>query len=221
MEERLAAAIWKIRVDESVMLLVAETRAAENRVAALSAFNLQTGSCYFRDKPLPGGWEQSLDDTAGGFIYLHGFVRTNSPERKGIVALAMLTGDTAWEAHHLALEGVHTDGLLVYNPTISPKRTASLAFDGQPADDIGDLRTQQILLPEHGVCRYRNYEIQAEHIGVPDGWDHVLTVKCDGEVVHRDFLDRNIQKRNPEAFFIVGNCLVYIRGGSEIVTYLL
>jgi hypothetical protein len=236
---RFPAPVWKIRTDGPNGLLAIETRDSGTHTTAFSVMDFRLGKLLFSGKSIPDSWNYTLDEIGGGHVLMTGFLRKNSPERKGIIALNAQTGAISWEAHHLALQSVNENGLAVYNPSLSPKRLSFLTFYGQATNRAGLPREQEIILPrpagepagsflgDDGLAgqvlhaSYNGFSIYAFHLRTETGFSQVLRIFSGEALIAEDFLDKGIQKLNPEAFFIVDGCLVSIRSGNEIVTYLL
>ncbi|MXV15523.1 DUF4905 domain-containing protein [Hufsiella ginkgonis] len=242
LHEKFSGIIWKVEIDGRKDMIAIESRDASSRAAAFSAFNFRTGHCYFREVSPEHSWWFGLDKVHEGMVFLHGYAAGNTPERKGIVAIHAFTGGIAWQQHHMALDHVTEDGLMAYATSFTPKRLQLLSpvtgettvvQNGLPAPIIQDIRFPQVwpsamplpafIADAAGPVLYAlagDKTCWAYHRERQGKYDQVLLIMKDNAPVIRVFLDENIQKFNPEAFFIHSNQLFCIRNKVEIVSYL-
>ncbi|MBC8052312.1 MAG: DUF4905 domain-containing protein [Sphingobacteriaceae bacterium] len=243
LSETFRGIIWKIETDDSNTIVAVETRDVSERITYFSAFDYTSGKCLFKEITVEEGWFWSLDRVVDGMVFLHSYVNESNPEHKGIIAIDK-AGDMAWQQYHKTLHDVTDKGILVYNPKIQPKLLELIS----PA--TGDLIsapaapsfsvTRNILLPEileetssikHllpesiiGPAFYLSFgdkEILVFHTDKEKKICQQLVVYQHGNIVLEDILAEDIQKLNPEAFFIQNSHLFYIRNNKqEFVSYL-
>jgi len=234
--------IWKIETDPKSQIIAIESRNISDRTTRFSAFNFATGECLFREAAVEDSWFWSLDKVYEGLIFLHSYVNESSPEHKGVIALNK-RGNIEWQQHNITLYDILNEGLLVYNPRIQPRTFELLLHNtgksiGKPQHEFNRI-TREILVPEiiDDLSEFNDFlpqntvgpvfylqhnqkDILAFHTATEKIFNQQLLVLQDKTVILKDFLARDIQKLNPEAFFIDQAYLFYIRNNkSEIVSY--
>lgn len=243
MSEIFTGIIWKVETDDFHPVVAIETRDIANRKTHFSAFNYETGECYFKEVSVEESWFWTLDKVYAGVILLHSYINESSPEHKGIIAIN-LEGNIAWQQFNKTLLAVSTDGLIVYDSKIQPKRpeladvrTGALIRSNVIGYKLPD---REILLPQLKSIpevsqplpvntvgpvfyqKYRDKKLLVFHTQTEQLFEQQLAVFQDGELILTDILAGNIQKLNPEAFFIQRNQLMFIRNDKhELVSYLL
>lgn len=240
--EKFEGIIWKIETDDKEPVIAIETRNIADRKTYYSAFNYLTGDCLFKEITVEDSWLWGLDRVHNGFVFLHSFINDNSPEHSGIIALDT-TGEIAWTHYNKTLEDITDQGLLVYNPKIQPK-TFNLISAEDGHNLAGNTSSaslfQEVILPDMHI-NAANFEYAFPHnINVPFFHKHYnhkdifvyhsqnqnlftqqLVVYQANSILFKDILAADIQKMNPEAFFIQRSHLFYIRNNKqEFVSYL-
>jgi hypothetical protein len=235
--------IWRVETDDKLPIIAIESRDISNRNTSFSAFNYQTGECLFKEISVPDSWFWSLDRISNATVLLHSFVNEGSPEHKGIVAIDS-AGEIIWQHYNKTLYDVAENGLVIYDPKIQQRRLdlIELGKGSTLANGIvnynpvirniyvPDIKEtsfiSQSTLPQNLAgplysLTINNKEILAYHTQMENLYTQQLNVLENGEMVHQDYLAVNIQKMNPEAFFIERNHLFYIRADKQqIVSYL-
>jgi hypothetical protein len=235
--------IWRIETDDKYPIIAIESRDIANRNTSFSAFNYQTGECLFKEITIPESWFWSLDRVSNATVLLHSFVNEGSPEHKGIVAIDS-TGEIIWQHYNKTLYDVSENGLITYDPKIQPRKLdlIELSKGSTLANGIvnynpvirniyvPDIQETSFLSPNTLPQKLagpiysltlNNKLILAFHTQIENLYTQQLNVLENGELIHQDYLAVNIQKMNPEAFFIEQNHLFYIRGDKQqIVSYL-
>ncbi len=218
-----------------------ETRDPGERIALFSVMNYATGTTVSRNLDVDNPWWWGVDKLHGDRLYLFGYPTGNVPGRKGILAIDLLTEKTAWYYPHLALEAICDEGVWVYDTSFLPKK--SWLVSHQTGERISPSSFQSSLVPEvvfpqalgpsallptylpptSGEVFFSDLngkQCWCFHTPVGESFDQCLLIAQNNEVVGVDYLDRGIQKLNPEAFFSQHQHLLSIRGRSEIVSYL-
>lgn len=237
------APIWKIEIEEESGLIAIESRDAATHTASFSLFNFRTGECLFANIQVENSWWHGLDKVHAGTVFLHGYESENSPQHKGIIAISN-TGEIKWQQFNLAIEGVTTAGLLVYYTSLQPRKLMLAdpltgQIQNQPVTNIPisyqHIRLPGILssgtavpthLPENIegplLCLdYKELTCWSFHTKKNGGISQHLQIHRNDVIVLHDFLSQDIQKLNPEAFFLLSGYLFYVRNKVEIVSYLL
>lgn len=235
--------IWRVETDDRNSIVAIESRDVSNRTTYFSAFNYASGETLFREITVQEGWFWSLDRAHAGMVYLHSYVNESNPEHKGIIAINS-SGEISWQHFHKTLHEISDSGLIVYNPKIQPKifelisaetgavlstkisENTPLPRHIEVPETLEDSRQFSHLLPGniYGPIFYMEINskiILAFHTKKEDFYTQQLAVYQDGIPLIQDILAADIQKLNPEAFFIQHNHLFYIRGNKqEFVSYL-
>ena len=241
--ETFGGIIWKIEIDGNSPIVAIESRNVAERQSFYSAFNYATGQTLFKEITVENSWFWSIDRVHDGIVFLHSYVHESQPEHKGIIALDS-TGEVKWQSFNVTLYDISTEGIIVYNPKIQPRTLEMRAFeDGAPIpyktgnyqpvarnitlpnivekpDHLQNLLPDTLTGPVF-YTQFKNKDIVAFHSKAGNFYRQQLVVYQDGKVVLEDILARDIQKLNPEAFFIEREQLFYIRNNKqEFVSYL-
>ncbi|EOR96074.1 hypothetical protein ADIARSV_0718 [Arcticibacter svalbardensis MN12-7] len=242
LQEKFKGIIWKIETNNINGVIAIETRSSDNKEAFYSAFNFKTGEKLFKEITVEDSWHWSLDKAYNDFVYLHGYISEKSPEHKGIVALNH-HGTIAWTAYNKTLETVAEEGLIIYNPTFQQKELELAdAATGKIVQNklshytplnremyFPETLEDVLLFPAEiegtlvGPVSYISYnekDCYSFHCTKDAVTSQVLLIKKDHNTLHKEILEDNISKLNPEPFFIEENHLFCIRNNKrEIVTY--
>lgn len=236
--------IWKVVTDPMCSVIAIETRDPKNRTANFSAFNFETGITFFKEVTVQDSWNWGLDRACHGFVYLHSYVNEKTPEHKAIIAIDE-SGIIAWQIYNRTLEDISGDGLIVYNPAMQEKRLELL----NPASGVVEntnIRNLQplnrtIYFPETtsspslmakvaekgtvvgpvSFLEHNGKECLSFHTAQNSILSQHLLIMSKDAVIHEEILEHNIQKLNPEPFYIEQDHLFCIRNNkAEIVAYL-
>jgi len=242
--EKFSGIVWKIEADHSRTVVAVETRDLANHKATYSAFDYKTGKCLFKEETVQEGWNWGLDRVYEGTVFLHSYATDQSPEHKGIIAIAP-DGKIKWQQFNKALYDISNEGLITYNTLIQPRMMElqsaetgltikSSVKDYQPvyADIVlPEISADYALLPGYkslslkgplSYCSINNKDCYVFHIQEDAGFIQKLLILENGNIILEENLTGIIQKLNPEAFFIVQEHLFCIRADKhEIVSYLL
>ncbi len=243
LSEKFKGIIWKIETDEKQTVVAIETRDVENHTATFSAFDFRTGECFFREISVEDSWNWGIDRVTGGLVFLHGYLMEKSPEHKGIIALNR-KGEAQWQHFNKTLYTVSEEGLIAYNPSIQPRFHELLSplngsvqqypvKDYKPVsrdiiipDITDDIPLNRHLLPQNisGPVLYSMFNKKkffSFHVKTGEGYTQKLLVYKGDTLILDEILALNIQKFNPEAFFIQHNHLFCICDNKQkFVSYL-
>ena len=244
LSEKFKGIIWKVEIDDTFTTVALETRVAEAHQTYFSAFDFSSGECLFREISVEDSWNWGLNYVNRNHLLLHSYVTEKSPEHKGIIAIDT-TGTIKWQHFNKAVQFVSEKGLLVYNPSLEPRRPELISTEsGSVLNSSGvflEPLTRNIYLPDllaedlvkdNPRCPeavgpvshifYNDKEVYSFHVRSGKFYSQKLLIYQDNTVILDEILEENIQKLNPEAFFIGHNHLFCIRKGKqEFVSYLL
>jgi|GEM_PF-651977 len=236
--------IWKVETDPGNCIIAIETRDPKNRTASYSAFNFETGATLFKDVTVQDSWHWGLDRACHNFVYLHSYINEKTPEHKAIIALDT-SGNIAWQIYNRTLDSAIADGLVVYNPAVQQKHYELL----NPASGITEksninnfvplgrniyfpeitsdpyllrrIEDMGILVGPVSYLIHNSKECVSFHAAKNSILSQYLLILSKGNVIHEEILEHNIQKLNPEPFYIEQDHLFCIRNNkAEIVAYL-
>lgn len=244
LSEKFEGIIWKIETDDRHPLIVVESRDVSSHTAFFSAFNFKSHQCYFKNITVEDSWNWGIDRVSSQVIYLHGYQSPESPEHKGIIAIN-LNGEVEWQNFTRTLYAVAEEGLIVYNPAVQPR------FPELVSPQSGALLQssvthynpvhRHIITPDYIniahlpadidrttiegpvlYARFKQKDCYAFHVRGSLGYSQKLYIYHQGKMLHEEFLTVDIQKINPEAFFIEHEHLFCIKDNKRIiVSYLL
>ncbi len=241
--EKFKGIIWKVETDSKLNIVAIETRDSENHTTAISAFDFSTGRCLFKELQVEDSWNWGLDRVAWGMVFIHGYTSEKSPEHKGIIALNE-RGEVAWQQHNKTLYTIGREGLIAYNPSVQPRTLELLSpYNGQMITygiKEYDSVLRDIVVPEivnkdairesllseniSGPVLFASFngrDIYSFHIATEKTFSQKLAIYEYDNIILSDIIAVNIQKFNPEAFFIEHNHLFCIRNNKqEFVSYL-
>ncbi len=239
LSEKFSGLIWKLKVHERGLIAI-ETRNAESRQVAFSAFDFITGETKFKEKTYDEGWNLSLAFAGQQNIVLNGYEHAQTPESKGILSVSSQDGSIIWQQFNVSLNDVQNAGMQVYDSRIQPRRYYwidhnSAAVIPAPGSDVNPaiffpeidnkfiipaIISHGVLAGELSVLHHSDKVIVSFHEVNADQMQQRLVVYQGDKILLDDILISGIQKLQPEAFFIQQNHLFCIRSKEEIVAYL-
>jgi hypothetical protein len=163
-----------------------------------------------------------------------------SPVTKGIIAIDYRTGNIRWERYNVAYHNAWQEGIEAYNPDMLPRKPFILDSENGTEKKTTE-RTpvlSSVVLPEYrdanvipglafesieGSVMYA--ETPGKHfVSFHERVQGNLRLRIVGyqdvNILFDDILLNDIQKLQPEAFFIVQDHLFCIRGNTEVISYL-
>ena len=242
LSEKFEGIIWKIELNEKHGLIAIESRDTELRKTAFSVINYNTGEILFKQKTFEEPWNLNLAYIAEKTLIITAYGQAESPESKGIISIHIPDAKVLWEHYNLTLNWATNDGLQVYDPRINPRRyswISNIKGDSIREPDHINTKTNNLLFPqlmgsfvipdfilseeligETSVLVFLDLTIISFHEKIQNNIHQRLLVYQEDSILLDEILIRDIQKLQPESFFIQNNNLFYIRNKSEIVSYL-
>ena len=214
--------IWRLHPPVNKRI-IGEVRDVEARQATFFALDAVTGSCLWRDRELHDAWWVAIERVAGDKLVLHGFSSPDSPVLHGATVVDIPGGTVVWSNREwtgneseLRDAGVDLSAVSIGEDTLFPipcdphgQEKAGYAFLSRwPINELAGA------LDFAGCGRYT---IVAAHIktgsGDTTGLMHVLRVHDteSGNVVYEDTLAAAAKGLAPDAFFVQGGVLYYLR----------
>jgi hypothetical protein len=240
--EKFKGLIWKIRIHEKQGYMAVESRQLESKNVAFTIIDIQAGKTYFKERTFLEPMNLNLAYTAQDNLILTANEHFESPESKGLVSVNITNGEILWERYNFTLNHASPSGLQVYDPKIQPRKY--LWIDHLNAENINEqenspyVEDSVLLFPdlfesytlpgfiEHGlivgeisVLINNGLSIISFHQKIENNMQQRLVVYQDDRILLDDIIIETIQKLQPESFFIMNNCLLYIRNKNEIVSY--
>ena len=240
--EKFEGIVWKIKVNEIYDLIAIESRTLESKKTSFSVINYKTGEIYLKEKVFQELWNLNLAYIAEKNLIITVFNQAGSPESKGIISVNILDAEVLWEHYNLSLNKASNEGLQVYDPRINPRKLSWISHNkGEsiaPSDKIEQSNEtlihpefkNQFVIPDFilrdeivgdlSVLCVRDLKIISFHEKNQNNIQQRLLVYQDDTILLDEILIRDIQKLQPESFFMQKNHLFYIRNKNEIVSYL-
>lgn len=242
LSEKFEGIIWKIKVNEKWGLIAIESRTLESKKTSFSVINYKTGEILMKEKIFQEPWNLNLAYIAEKNLIITAYNQPGSPEGKGIISVNIQDAEVLWEHYNLSLNKSLDEGLQVYDTRINPRRLSWIShIKGEiiaESDNINlndetvihpDLRTQFVIpdfvlrgeiVGDLSVLSVRDRTIISFHEKVQNNIQQRLLVYQDDTILLDEILISDIQKLQPESFFMEKNHLFYIRNKNEIVSYL-
>ncbi len=243
-DEHFDGQIWKLDIDGNGDLLLLEIRNAANKEVSFAAISLTTGKTNFKNLVQRETWLSGLSGGYNGIVFLHGFEAAQSPNRKGITAIAGISGAPLWSNFIYTISKFSVNGLIAYNTQLQPVKLLLLdAKTGailRPFNVSIDIElNQKIVLPQilnnlppefnaffdgelQGNVHYmehNDFRIVSLHSLKHGVLDQLLLITQNGSLVYQDILTDKIQKLQPEAFIMYGNKLICIKNTRELKVF--
>lgn len=240
--EKFEGIIWKIEINEKYNLIAIESRTLESKETSFSVINYKTGEIHFKEKIFQELWNLNLAYIAEKNLIITAYNQPGSPESKGIISVNIQDTEILWEHYNLSLNRATNEGLQVYDPRINPRRLSWIShIEGESIAEcdktdqinvtiihpeiknqfiIPDFISREEIVGDLSVLGVRNLIIISFHEKIQNNIQQRLLVYQDDTILLDEILIRNIQKLQPESFFMQKNNLFYIRNKNEIVSYL-
>jgi hypothetical protein len=242
LSEKFEGIIWKIKVNEKWGLIAIESRTLESRKTSFSVLNYKTGEILMKEKIFQEPWNLNLAYIAKKNLIITAYNQPGSPESKGIMSVNIQDAELLWEHYNLSLNKANDEGLQVYDPRINPRRLSWIGHikgEGMAESCKIEYSNETLIHPELrnqfvipdfflrgeivgdlSVLSVRDHTIISFHEKVQNNIQQRLLVYQDDTILLDEILIGNIQKLQPESFFMQKNHLFYIRNKNEIVSYL-
>jgi len=239
--EKFKGLIWKIRIHEKKGYMAIESRQLESKNVAFTVLDLKTGELYFKERTFLEPINLNLAYTAQDNLILTINEQSEGPESKGLISVNIADGDILWERYNFTLNHALPSGLQVFDPKIHPRKYSWI--DHLKAENINEQENNphidsDLLFPdlfesytlpdfiEHGlivgeisVLINNGLSVISFHQKLENNMQQRLVVYQDDRILLDDIIIESIQKLQPESFFMMNNCLLYIRNKNEIVSY--
>ncbi|MFA6946595.1 MAG: DUF4905 domain-containing protein [Pedobacter sp.] len=240
--EKLDGLIWKVQINEKKTLVALESRNSDLKKVAFTVLNYQTGNIHFKEKVFEEPWNLNLAFTGEKTLVLTAFQQSNSPECRGLIAVNAQNGSKLWEQHNISLNQANENGIQVFDSRINPRKYywidhedgGSIPEPGNNYSETDTLWFPQLSRPsvlpdfilreeivgEVALLILPDKTIVSFHEKINNNFQQRLLVYQGDNILLDDILIKDIQKIQPESFFIQHNNLFYIRNKNEIVSYL-
>ena len=239
--EKFKGLIWKIRIHEKNEYMAIESRHLESKNVSFSVLDLQTGKIFFKERSYLESMNLNLAYAAQKNLILTVNEHVESPESKGLISINVLNGEILWELYNFSFNQADSSGLQVYDPKIYPRNYLwinHLNAENISKQENSSTRISDLLFPdlfesyvlpnfiEHGliigqisVLHKDGLSIVSFHQKMKNNMQQRLVVYQDDRIFIDDIIIDDIQKLQPESFFMMNKQLLYIRNKNEIVSY--
>jgi hypothetical protein len=240
-DQQFTGAIWRLEIDELSDMIFVEVRNDAEKQVSFSALSLNNGQVYFTGLTTPERWLTGIEAVYDGIMLLHNYQSASGPIHKGLVAIDGISGENIWSNYTCAFDHLSTNGPVVYDTRIHPKklfladiRTGETTRIYQPlvfAELTNNVVAPQVIAPEMvpvgmlpmapfgnsvHYLEHNNFRIVSLHTLQAGELKQYLFVMNGGETVYEDLLNADIQKLQPEAFIVHKNRLVYIKNKTDL-----
>jgi hypothetical protein len=209
--------------------IIGETRDVESKRASFFALESESGRCVWRDREFHDPWWVAIERVRGDKLVLHGYTAPDQPILRGVTVVEIPGGtvvlsDAAWtgDEHLLAAAGVPLDAAGIPEETafpdmIDPQNPGDewpAILSGWPIDEIAG----GIEIADQG-----SYTVSAAHVKHGSGeratLTHMLKIHnaANGRIEYDDVIVAAAKGIAPDAFFITGSMLYYIRERKTLV----
>lgn len=239
--EKFKGLIWKISIHEKNEYMAIESRHLESKNVSFSVLDLQTGKIFFKERSYLEPMNLNLAYAAQKNLILTVNEHVESPESKGLISINVLNGEILWERYNFSFNQADSSGLQVYDPKIYPRNYLwinHLNAENISKQENSSTRISDLLFPdlfesyvlpnfiEHGliigqisVLHKDGLSIVSFHQKMKNNMQQRLVVYQDDRIFIDDIIIDDIQKLQPESFFMMNKQLLYIRNKNEIVSY--
>jgi len=240
-DQQFTGAIWRLEIDELSDMIFVEVRNDAEKQVSFSALSLNNGLVYFTGLTTPERWLTGIEAVYDGIMLLNNYQSASGPIHKGLVAIDGISGENIWSNYTCAFDHLSTNGPVVYDTRIHPKklfladiRTGETTRIYQPlvfAELTNNVVAPQVIAPEMlpvgllpmapfgnsvHYLEHNNFRIVSLHTLQAGELKQYLFVMDGGETVYEDLLNADIQKLQPEAFIVHNNRLVYIKNKTDL-----
>jgi hypothetical protein len=239
--QKINGLIWRLQINEENGFMAIESREQESQKVYFSVLNIKNGSFLFKEKSFAEPLNANLVFLAKDSLILKLNQNSSSPECVGIIAVDVNSGNILWEKYNLSLEEITSYGIRVYDFKIYPrsffwinhKNAAKLPNPEYPHNITSLLQFPELIydfeIPNSinhypiigGVFSLNTGDIQiiCFHEKFEENLQQKIVIYQDNNILFQDILIKNIQKLQPESFFMFNKQVFYIRNKDEIVSY--
>jgi hypothetical protein len=233
--------IWRLEIDEISETIFAEIRNGQEKQVSFSSISLRDGKVNFIELTTPERWLTGIKASFDGVLLLHNYQSATGPVHKGVVAVDAASGETLWSNYNYAFESLTTNGPLLYDTRIQPKKlfladvkTGATIRAQQPSvydEAVNNVIAPQMVMPDilpqnmlpqtvfgnsiH-YLDHTNLRIVSLHTLQAGVLKQYLYVMDNMGIVYEDLLNTDIQKLQPEAFILHKNRLIYIKNKTKL-----
>ncbi|WP_395625518.1 DUF4905 domain-containing protein [Daejeonella sp.] len=239
--QKFIGLIWRIMINEETAYIAIENRELTSKKVSISVLNYKTGIFHFKEKLFAEPLNANLAYASPKSILLKLNESSESFESKGLIAVDIYTGEIMWEHYNLCLNDVKSYGIQVFDPRIFPRKY--LWIDHLKGEIIQNLEINKnkysnLLFPKmvdnniipksiiHGdlqgevfFMNFNEKNLISFHERFEGMMQQRLIVYQGDNILLDNILISDIQKLQPESFFILNKQLFYIRNKDEIVSY--
>lgn len=239
--EKFSGLIWQMQIQEETGSLAIESRNIDTKKVLFSVLNYETGKIFFKEKAFAEPMNANLAYLSEGTLLLKLNEHVESPESSGLISIELKSAKILWEKYNVSIQQVTNYGIQIFDTKISPRRftwinhlnTSTLSEPSQIS-----LNSNSIIFPEinneysfpnfieHGSIEGGVADLNIDglriicfHEKIEGKLQQKLLIYQNNKILHEDILISNIQKLQPESFFIIEKQLFYIRNKDEIVSY--
>jgi hypothetical protein len=239
--EKINGLIWRIQIQEETGSLAIESRNIDTKKVLFSVFNYKTGKIFFKEKAFAEPMNANLAYLSDDTLLLKLNEHVGSPENSGLISIELKSAKILWEKYNVAIQQAADYGIQIFDIKISPRRyywINHLNASILPEPSQISLNSNSIIFPEinneysfpnfieHGSIEggvaelnIDGFQIICFHEKIEGNLQQKLLIYQNNKILHEDILINNIQKLQPESFFIIEKQLFYIRNKDEIVSY--
>lgn len=239
--QKINGLIWRIQIQEENNYLAIESRNVDTKKVLFSVLNYETGRIFFKDEPFAEPMNTHLAFLSEDTLLLKLNEHVDSPESSGLISIELNTAKILWEKYNVNIQQVTDYGIQIFDTKISPRRyywINHLNTSILPEPSQISLNSNSILFPEinneysfpnfieHGTIeggvaelKIDGFQIICFHEKIEGKLQQKLLMYQNNKILHEDILISNIQKLQPESFFVLKKQLFYIRNKDEIVSY--
>lgn len=239
--EKFNGIIWRMLIHEEKDLLAVESRNLESKKPSYSVINTANGDMLFKEKQFLEEADSHLAHISEENLLLKLSNRSDSLESTGLISIDLKSGKIIWEKYNIALQATCDEAISVFDTRFYPRKFYWIDIKNAvkiPESQSAKNSNSEIIFPNLNLnfefpefINARNYEgavyelmqndlkIISYHEKNEDKLNQKIIVYNDKEIVLEEYLIRNIQKLQPESFFVLKNQLFYVRNKDEIVSY--
>lgn len=233
--------IWRIIINEEIEYIAIENRELNSKKVSISVLNYKTGKFHFKEKIFAEPLNANLVYASPKSILLKLNEHSENIESKGLIAVDIYSGELMWEHYNLSMNEVNSNGVQVFDPKIFPRKyfwIDHLKGEIIPSPEIIKNQNSHLLFPKmeksdiipksliqghiQGEVSFMNFnekKMISFHETFESTMQQRLIVYQGDKKLLDNILISDIQKLQPESFFILNKQLFYIRNKDEFVSY--
>lgn len=158
--------VWKLLIDESSSVLVAELRDEENREVNFAAIDLIHKKLSWSSLPIKEKWWLGLEALQNGLVLLHGYKDIQNPEHQGLYMFDVQAGKPLWEKSVYTFVRFWEGSVLVYDPQIPDRQYMKLS--PKEGNIVGEMNEEEVLQMLSKKPREERFNIANSHHYTPE-----------------------------------------------------